>query len=89
MPDDEEITGSTGFRNGLPPVYPRTCILTGEPGENPDDCTTHDHEQDRNLTEKLLDHALHEVEIIVHHEPDRVSLICYECDETIIEVSVA
>ncbi len=19
------------------------CILTGEPGENPDDCTTHDH----------------------------------------------
>lgn len=21
-----------------------TCILTGEPGENEDDCTTHDHE---------------------------------------------
>lgn len=23
---------------------PPTCILTGEPGENADDCTTHDHE---------------------------------------------
>lgn len=23
---------------------PRTCILTGEDGENPDDCTTHEHE---------------------------------------------
>lgn len=22
----------------------RTCILTGAPGENPDDCTTHEHE---------------------------------------------
>ena len=21
-----------------------TCILTGEPGQNPDDCTTHSHE---------------------------------------------
>jgi hypothetical protein len=26
--------------------YPPTCILTGAPGENPDDCTTHDHEGD-------------------------------------------
>jgi hypothetical protein len=24
-------------------VYPPTCILTGAEGENPDDCTTHDH----------------------------------------------
>lgn len=24
---------------------PRTCILTGAEGENPDDCTTHDHEE--------------------------------------------
>lgn len=23
---------------------PETCILTGEAGENPDDCTTHEHE---------------------------------------------
>lgn len=23
---------------------PDTCILTGEAGENPDDCTTHEHE---------------------------------------------
>lgn len=26
-------------------TVPPTCILTGEDGENPDDCTTHDHEQ--------------------------------------------
>lgn len=32
MPDDEDEED------------PRTCILTGEPGENPDDCTTHSHE---------------------------------------------
>ena len=25
-------------------VHPRTCILTGAPGENADDCTTHEHE---------------------------------------------
>ncbi len=25
---------------------PQTCILTGAPGENPDDCTTHDHEEE-------------------------------------------
>lgn len=23
---------------------PPTCVLTGAPGENPDDCTTHEHE---------------------------------------------
>ena len=27
-------------------AYPRTCILTGAEGENPEDCTTHDHEED-------------------------------------------
>ena len=27
-----------------PKVHPRICILTGCPGEDPDDCTTHDHE---------------------------------------------
>jgi hypothetical protein len=26
--------------------YPPTCILTGAPGEDPDDCTTHGHEGD-------------------------------------------
>ena len=26
------------------PEKPRTCILTGAEGENPEDCTTHDHE---------------------------------------------
>ena len=25
-------------------VHPRTCILTGAPGEHADDCTTHEHE---------------------------------------------
>ena len=25
-------------------VWPPTCILTGAPGEDPDDCTTHEHE---------------------------------------------
>lgn len=27
-------------------TLPPTCILTGADGENPDDCTTHDHEDD-------------------------------------------
>lgn len=27
-------------------VFPRTCILTGKAGEDPDDCTTHEHESD-------------------------------------------
>lgn len=27
------------------PVHPTTCILSGQPGEDPDDCTTHDHEE--------------------------------------------
>ncbi len=27
--------------------YPPTCILTGAPGEDPDDCTTHGHEAQR------------------------------------------
>lgn len=31
--------------------YPRTCILTGAEGENPDDCTTHEHR--RTITRKL------------------------------------
>lgn len=26
--------------------YPPTCILTGQPGEDPDDCTTHRHEDE-------------------------------------------
>lgn len=25
-------------------VVPPPCVLTGADGENPDDCTTHDHE---------------------------------------------
>ena len=25
-------------------IVPAICILTGEEGENPDDCTTHEHE---------------------------------------------
>lgn len=28
-----------------PPFKPPTCILTGAPGEDPDDCTTHEHEK--------------------------------------------
>lgn len=27
------------------PNYPPICILTGAPGENADDCTTHNHER--------------------------------------------
>jgi hypothetical protein len=28
-------------------MTPETCILTGADGENPDDCTTHEHEEPR------------------------------------------
>jgi hypothetical protein len=35
--DDDEPE----IADGAPP----TCILTGKPGEDPDDCTTHEHEK--------------------------------------------
>lgn len=34
---------------------PRTCILTGAPGEHEDDCTTHDHETQTYLVEWSID----------------------------------
>lgn len=33
-------------------TYPRVCILTGAPDEDPEDCTTHDHECDGDHIER-------------------------------------
>lgn len=46
---DKRDTGYEEFlaqERGEEPHYPRTCILTGSPTEDPEDCTTHDHEDD-------------------------------------------
>lgn len=34
--------------------YAKICILTGSPGENVDDCTTHDHEDQNASTDKAM-----------------------------------
>lgn len=46
----ETIAGLLGVTTDPPSPYdepwPPTCVLTGQDGENPDDCTTHEHEED-------------------------------------------
>ena len=40
----QQLTERANPNAQAPKVHPRVCILTGRPGEDPDDCTTHDHE---------------------------------------------
>lgn len=62
---------------------PRVCILTGAPGEDPDDCTTHDHEEDENgnvMTDRRIQFTTpyRSEPVVINGDDETINYQCYD-----------